>query len=216
MINADARGYYFTEYEPAAVAALAKRTPPLTAPERISLLGDEWRIVRAGRHDIGTYLDLAAAFAPDRTPEVASEIAGRVRYIASAFPSDASQRAALRGVDAEDVPPDARCHRHRSEAGRFRRREQPEGHAAADAQLRSRMCRSARANWPRSISSNPSSLPPTLVAPILNVAAVGGDAQLYDRYLAAMKAAAAQPGAVLPLLQHAAGVHARRNCARGR
>src|SRR6478735_5551588 len=48
MINADARGYYFTEYEPAALAALAKRTPPLNSSERISLLGDEWRIVRAG------------------------------------------------------------------------------------------------------------------------------------------------------------------------
>jgi hypothetical protein len=41
--------------------------------------------------------------------------------------------------------------------------------------------------------AQPSSLPPTLVAPILNVAAAGGDAQLYDRYMAAMKAAAAQP-----------------------
>jgi hypothetical protein len=40
---------------------------------------------------------------------------------------------------------------------------------------------------------NPSSLPPTLVSPILNVAAFGGDARLYDRYFAAMKAAEAKP-----------------------
>ncbi|MGE0125412.1 MAG: M1 family aminopeptidase, partial [Vicinamibacterales bacterium] len=53
FVNADARGYYLTEYEPEAIAALARRTPPLSAAERISLLGDEWRTVRAGRHDIG-------------------------------------------------------------------------------------------------------------------------------------------------------------------
>src|SRR6185503_14734100 len=39
MINADGHGYYVTEYEPADVVALARRTPPLTEPERISLLG---------------------------------------------------------------------------------------------------------------------------------------------------------------------------------
>jgi puromycin-sensitive aminopeptidase len=40
---------------------------------------------------------------------------------------------------------------------------------------------------------DPSSLPATLVTPILGVAAAGGDAPLYDRYVAAMKAATAQP-----------------------
>ena len=79
FVNADARGYYFTEYEPEAITALATRTPPLTAPERISLLGDEWRIVRAGRHDIGTYLDLAAAFAGDATPDVTAELVAPAR-----------------------------------------------------------------------------------------------------------------------------------------
>ena len=36
--------------------------PALKAAERVSLVGDEWRMVRAGRHDIGTYLDLAGAW----------------------------------------------------------------------------------------------------------------------------------------------------------
>ena len=98
MVNADGHGYYFTEYEPAAVAALARRDPPLTAPERISLLGDEWRIVRAGRHDIGTYLDLAAAFAGDPTPDVAAEIASRLAFVRGAI-ADTGSAAAVRGVD---------------------------------------------------------------------------------------------------------------------
>ena len=94
MVNADARGYYFTEYTPAAVAALATRTPPLTAAERISLLGDEWRMATSGRHDIGTYLELAAAFATDSTPAIISEIATRVGYVLSDI-ADAAERPAF-------------------------------------------------------------------------------------------------------------------------
>ncbi len=81
FVNADARGYYLTEYEPEAITALATRIPPLTTAERISLLGDEWRIVLAGRHDIGTYLDLAAALAGDTTADVTAEIAMRLAYV---------------------------------------------------------------------------------------------------------------------------------------
>jgi aminopeptidase N len=39
----------------------------------------------------------------------------------------------------------------------------------------------------------PSSLPPTVVAPVVTVAAIGGDAALYDRYLAKMNASVATP-----------------------
>ena len=38
----------------------------------------------------------------------------------------------------------------------------------------------AEATWP-----TPPRSPPTLVAPVLEVAAAGGDAALYDRYVAA-------------------------------
>ena len=39
----------------------------------------------------------------------------------------------------------------------------------------------------------PASVPPTLVAPVLQVAAAGGDAALYDRYFAKMQASVATP-----------------------
>ena len=53
----------------------AKNPASLTAAERISLLGDEWWMVRAGRHDIDLYLDLAAAMASDDTPVITETIA---------------------------------------------------------------------------------------------------------------------------------------------
>ena len=43
--------------------------------------------------------------------------------------------------------------------------------------------------WRRNAFADPASLPPTLVGPVLQVAAAGGDARLYDQYVARMKAA---------------------------
>ena len=51
-------------------------------------------MVRAGRHDIGAYLDLAAALASDDTPAVIADLAGRVGYVAS-FVADAGERPAF-------------------------------------------------------------------------------------------------------------------------
>ena len=191
LINSDGHGYYFTEYEPAAVAALARREPPLTAPERISLLGDEWRIVRAGRHDIGSYLDLAAAFAADPTPQVAAEIAGRLGFVRSSI-ADAGQRPqfdawvkrifrpALDRIGIEPKPGDS----DDVNALRGTLLQMLGG----DPDVRQR----ARALALRYLEQ-PSSVPPTLVSPVLQVAATGGDAALYDRYIAKMQASVATP-----------------------
>jgi aminopeptidase N len=191
MINADARGYYFTEYEPAAVAALAKRTPPLNSSERISLLGDEWRIVRAGHHDIGTYLDLAAQLASDRTPEVANELAGRIGYIATAFPT-AAQKPAMQAwlkkifrptLDAIGITPKPG---DSDDVNRLRSTLLTTLNFDPDVQKQTRA-------MAEQYLDNRASLPPTVVSTVLAVAAIGGDMKLYDRYMAAMKAAESTP-----------------------
>ena len=191
MINADARGYYFTEYEPAALMALAKRTPPLNSSERISLLGDEWRIVRAGHHDIGTYLDLAAEFASDRTPEVANEIAARIGYVAGAFPTEAQRpsmqawlkkvfRPTLDAIGVNPKPGDS------DDINRLRSTLLSTLNFDPDVQKQTRA-------MAEQYLENRSSLPPTVVSTVLAVAAIGGDAKLYDRYMTAMKAAESNP-----------------------
>ncbi|MEO8680364.1 MAG: M1 family metallopeptidase [Vicinamibacterales bacterium] len=191
MVNADAHGYYFTDYEPAAVAALATRTPPLTAPEKIRLLGDEWRMMRAGRHDIGTVLDLSAAFARDETPALVGDIAGQFGYVL-AYVADGPQRApfeawvratlrpALDSIGVNPKPGDTDDINSR--------RGTLLGALSSDAEIQKRARELAEGYL-----ANPSSLPPTLVSPILQVAAAGGDAALYDRYLARMTASAAMP-----------------------
>jgi len=191
MINAGGIGYYLTEYEPSALIELARRNPPLTAPERISLLGDEWRMARSGRHDIGVYLDLAAAFANDRTPEVAAEIASRLSAVLGEV-ADANQqpafeawirkqfRPALDAIGTTPAPGDS------DEVNSLRGTLLLLLSSDPEVQRRSR-------EMVLRYLDQPSSLPPTLVAPVVQVAAIGGDAELYDRYLAKMKASVAAP-----------------------
>jgi aminopeptidase N len=191
MVNADAHGYYFTEYEPAALTALAKRTPPLTASERISLLGDEWRMIRAGRHDIGNYLDLAAAFARDTTPEVIGEAANRVSSVGSDI-ADASQRPAFDAWIRKQFAPALDAIGVTAKEGDSDDINSLRGilvqFLGSDPAVQKR----AREQVERYFEQ-PSSLPPTLVSPMLQVAAAGGDAKLYDQYVARMKASASTP-----------------------
>ncbi len=194
FVNADARGYYFTEYEPAAVAALATRTPPLTSAERISLLGDEWRMVRAGRHDIGTYLDLASAFATDDTPAVLNDLVARVGYVRGAVASSSEHAAFDAWIRASFTPAmtavglESRAGDSDDVLSRRGALLRLLGGVAGDLTLQTR-ARTLAAGY----LANPASLPPTLVGSVLQVAAAGGDAALYDQYLARARASAGTP-----------------------
>ncbi len=193
IVNADARGYYVTEYEPEAVAALATRTPALTPAEKVSVLGDEWRLMRAGRHDVGTFLDLAAAFASEPTPAVAADIAGRVGFVQGAI-ADASERdafsawirgsfgPALDAIGLDPKPGDS----DDVQARRGTLMQLLGG--AGDERVRAR----ARALVDQYLE-RVDSVPPTLIGPALSIAAGSGDAALYDRLLAKMRGATATP-----------------------
>src|SRR5205085_4206727 len=57
FINAGAKGYYRTAYPSAMLRAMAPDVQTkLTAAERLSLVGDEWALVRAGKHTVADYL----------------------------------------------------------------------------------------------------------------------------------------------------------------
>jgi aminopeptidase N len=191
MVNADARGYYLTEYEPAAVAALATRTPPLTPPERISLLGDEWRMVRAGRHDIGTYLDLAGAFANDHTPAVLNDLAGRVGYVAS-FVADAAQRPAFEAWTQARFRPALDAVGLTGGVGDSDDTNRRRGTLLQLLDSDPTVQQHAKA-LAEGYLADPATLAPTLVGPVLAVAAAGGDAALYDRYMGRITTGGASP-----------------------
>jgi len=193
--NANGRGYYFSEYPPDRVLAVARTAHGSLAPaERLTLLGDEWWMARAGRHDIGVYLDIASVHAADEAPPVIEQIG---RSLASAH-------------DAIVQP---------SDAPRFeewvRRRFGPElmtlgmpGSASESDDRQSRRAtllslvgvtgnspdvqRQAR-DLALKYVADPMSVPPTLASTVLNVAAYGGDAMLYDLYFAQLPKLTGKP-----------------------
>ncbi|MCC6989469.1 MAG: M1 family metallopeptidase [Acidobacteria bacterium] len=193
MVNADARGYYITEYEPAALTALATRSTPLTGAEKVSLLGDEWRLVRAGRHDVGPFLDLAAAFASDPTPSVTGDIAGRLGFVSGAIAGEADRtklnawiRAkfgpALDAIGIDPKPGDT------DEVQTRRGVLMQLLGSAGDERVRANATALALAYLDRV-----DSVPPSLIGAALTIAAGAGDAALYDRLVAKMRASAATP-----------------------
>ena len=82
FINTGARGYYRTAYPPEMLRALAPRiATDLTAPERLSLVSDEWALVRTGRHGVGDYLTLASGFSAETSGGVLGDVTGRLEFI---------------------------------------------------------------------------------------------------------------------------------------
>ena len=192
--NADARGYYFSEYTPMAIQELGRRAAALEPTERLSLLGDEWWMVRSGRHDIESFLDLTAMLASDSTPAVAETIAARLTQVAHTV-ADADQQApfqqwirdrfgaALAGIG---MPGEARD----SDDLQARRATllMLVGVVGNDVEVQRR----ARELAVRYIT-DPTSLPPSLAGTVLQVAAASGDRALYDQYVAQLAKLGAQP-----------------------
>src|SRR4029077_396436 len=80
--NAGAHGYYRTAYSSDMLRAIASHVETdLSAPERLVLLDDEWALVRAGRHNAGDYLTLAAGYGREHVSGVLEEVAHRLGVI---------------------------------------------------------------------------------------------------------------------------------------
>jgi len=90
--NAGALGYYRTEYAKDALAALAANAETaLSAPERVSLLGDTWALVRSGNQNIGDYLTLASGFGAEPVPGVLEQVVSGLAFAGQHLTTDANR-----------------------------------------------------------------------------------------------------------------------------
>ncbi len=90
--NAGAHGYYRTAYPSEMLKAMAPRVETdLTAPERLSLLDDEWALVRAGRHGVGDYLTLASGHGREHNSGVMGEVGRRLGFVHDYLTTDATR-----------------------------------------------------------------------------------------------------------------------------
>jgi len=190
MANAGARGYYRVVYSPELIRSLAHAVDALAPTERIAVLSDEWALVRAGRHDIGTFMDLAAGFSNERTPAVLDTLLGTLASVDEVLTSDAS-RASYRGWVASLLKPAMAEMGWMPRAGETEEQKEVRaalvgalGETARDPETIQTARRMIQAHLD---SSEP--IDPTLLNAIVGAAAVGGDPSLYDRYLARSKQA---------------------------
>jgi puromycin-sensitive aminopeptidase len=80
--NAGASGYYRTAYPRGVLRAMAPEVlSALTAPERLSLVEDQWALVNAGRQEVADFLTLAAGFGREQTSGVLSLVTSRLGFI---------------------------------------------------------------------------------------------------------------------------------------
>jgi len=193
--NANGHGYYLSEYSPDEVRAIARTARGSLAPaERLSLLGDEWWMVRAGRHDVGVYFDIASSLAGDEAPSVIEQIGRSLAYAhddifpmaeVPKFEEWLRRRLAPElttlGMPGSTSDPDDRQSRRATLLSLV-------GVTGNSAEVQ-RQARDLALKY----IDDPSSLPPTLASTVLSVAAVGGDAMLYDRYLAQLPKLSGKP-----------------------
>ena len=191
MPNAGARGYYRMGFSPEMLRAIAPHVETLEPSERIALLDDEWALVRAGRHDVGSFLDLASGFKAERSPAVLGTLAGTLGLIDRALTTEATRPAYRSWVSALLAPA-------LDDIGWTPRAGESDDAANARATLAGTL--GAVARDPGVLAkaheltmqelSKPGSVQPELVNVVVNLAALDGDAALYDAYLERSRAAA--------------------------
>jgi puromycin-sensitive aminopeptidase len=120
VVNAGATGFYRVAYDAALLGALGRRLARLSSAERISLLSDEWALVRAGEREIGAFLSLCAAFGGEDDYAVLDEMVARLAAIEHRLVADPDRSSLQRfvrelfapqlaatGWDAAEGEPDA-------------------------------------------------------------------------------------------------------------
>ena len=189
MGNAGARGYYRTAVPPDVTRKLAQDVPALSAPERMIVLSDEWELARAGRHDIGTLLDLASGFGKERTATVMQTLT-RVLGAAADAATTGTRDAYRRWVSTLLSPALA-------DVGTMARPGDTDDTRALRATVVAAMAGlghdAAALGAMRDVVGQeldkPGTVEPTLLNVAVRLAASDGGAALYDRYLARSKAA---------------------------
>jgi puromycin-sensitive aminopeptidase len=84
-VNGEGRGFFRTRHAAPLLAKLRAGWSDLAPEERLTCVSDQWALVRAGKADIETYLDLVCGIGCDPDHAVADEVARRLQTIEDRF-----------------------------------------------------------------------------------------------------------------------------------
>ncbi len=189
--NAGAQGYYRSAYTPDQVTALAAVAEKSLSPaERLSLLANEWAMVRGGRHRVREYLVLANGLASDRTHGVWDELAPALQTIDEDLVSDADKPAYEQWVKKFAGPVmDQLGWTARPNDDYETRSVRANAFLVLGYLGRDQRAVAEARRMVEQYMKDPSSVDATMSESAFAVAAAEGDAALYDRMLAAMEKA---------------------------
>lgn len=188
--NAGGAGHYRTAYDVDTLHRMAADLGRLTPGERMRLLNDEWGQFRTARHGVGEYLALAEGLRAERTRAIVLELTIRLDFIGDNVIEDHG-RAQYRTWVGNLLRPAAQELGWAPAPG-----EAPElgsvrayvlntlGYTGRDPEVLAQ----ARARVQQSFQ-DPAALDPTLAATAVNLAALEGDAALFDEFQQRMESA---------------------------
>ena len=186
--NRDAKGYYRILYQDSQslLSAASAAEKDLTVSERIAFVEDLWAMVRAGKQPVGTFLNVAHDFRPERNREVVEFLAGHMDTIGRSLVPEQNQKDYRQLVQQQFAP-------LAQEVGWSAGANDSDEQKALRASLLGILggagapdAIAAAQKITQSYIKDPSSVEGTIIGPALTVAAENGDAALYDQFAQGM------------------------------
>ena len=191
LANAGAAGYYRSGYDPEMMRAMAHDVQhDLTPAERIMLLSDAWASVRVGQQQIGDYLALAEGLRADRNRAVMAQLTNQLEYIGEYLVTDGDRESyqlwvrRLLAPIAKELGWQPRAGDSDELKSLRARVMHTLGYTGRDPDV----LIEARKLTEQAFES-PTSVDRTIAATALSLAAMNGDASLYDRIFDHLKKA---------------------------
>jgi aminopeptidase N/puromycin-sensitive aminopeptidase len=185
VLNANGRGYYRAAYEAADLGKNAQSiSTTFNAGERMALVDDEWALVRVGQHQISDFMNLVTGLGTEQDSHVMDVVTDRIAYIGDyLIPSDRAQFQSwvrdLLGAQARELGWNTAA--AESDDRRQLRKEvlYTLGYYGRDPEVLARARDEAR-----KVIDGTSQVDPNLYSSVVTLAAINGDASLFDAYQA--------------------------------
>ncbi|HEY3057293.1 MAG TPA: M1 family metallopeptidase [Thermoanaerobaculia bacterium] len=93
FLNANGRGYYRSEYAAGILGPDRQLRDALTTAEKVSLISDDWALVRGGGENVGDYLRRLETFVAERNPVIVQSTISSLASIADYLTTDTDRNA---------------------------------------------------------------------------------------------------------------------------
>jgi puromycin-sensitive aminopeptidase len=186
--NAGSTGFYRVAYDAQALERLSANLQTLAPSERISLLADQWSLVRSGEGSVASFLELAGRFGNEEDDAVLEELVGRLSYVESRLVEGEEQERFRRWVE-ELLGPGLKKLGWDSapgESDRVKLRRAVLVRAVGNVARSPEALAEARPRVERLLAGEKNALEPNLLDAAVGMVARSGDRALYEKLLEKM------------------------------